>query len=295
MSSIAKTVIATGASSGLGFEVIKQLLQQAQPYSFILGVRDTEMTRVAYDDLKFDTSKHKVSILPLDLLNLKSVQSFAKQALSELGQRPLNNLFLIAGLATSADGPGPHGSKWCESYVVNHLAQHYLTHQFAEVLSASQSRIVVVSSGAIRNVREGDPSTLDVDLKANSGASAKVVYSASKFTQLLGAHYWRRSLPDCSVVAVSPGLIPNTKLARHSGLKLTMDMPDAKTVPEGAQSILRAVTAENLPADPEQIFLTSWGEWWPKDVYASSLDPVLQDKWCLSKEDIEKSEPVFQE
>jgi hypothetical protein len=37
-------------------------------------------------------------------------------------------------------------------------AQHYLTHQFAETLSASQSRIVVVSSGAIRNVRGGDPS-----------------------------------------------------------------------------------------------------------------------------------------
>jgi hypothetical protein len=77
--------------------------------------------------------------------------------------------------------------------------------------------------------------TLDVDLKANSGANAKVVYSASKFTQLLGAHYWRRNLPDCKVVAVSPGLIPNTKLAQHSGLRLTMDMPDAKTVPEGKQ------------------------------------------------------------
>ena len=59
--------------------------------------------------------------MPLDLLDLKSVQSFAKQALSELGQRPLDYLFLIAGLVASADGPGPHGSQWCESYVVNHL------------------------------------------------------------------------------------------------------------------------------------------------------------------------------
>lgn len=37
-------------------------------------------------------------------------------------------------------------------------AQHYLTHHFAETLSASQSRVVIVSSGAIRNVRGGDPS-----------------------------------------------------------------------------------------------------------------------------------------
>lgn len=58
----------------------------------------------------------------------------------------------------------------------------------------------------------------------------------------------------------------------------------------GALNILRAFTVKDLPADPEQIFLTSWGEWWPKDVYALSLDADLQDKWCLSKEDIERTE-----
>lgn len=73
--------------------------------------------------------------------------------------------------------------------------------------------------------------TLDVDLKANSGAGVRTIYSASKFVQLLGAHYWRRALPQCTVVAVSPGLIPDTKLAQN--MKLSMDMPDAKTIPEG--------------------------------------------------------------
>lgn len=77
--------------------------------------------------------------------------------------------------------------------------------------------------------------TLDVDLKANSGADHRVVYSASKFVQLLGAHYWRRTLPECTVVAVSPGLIPDTKLAGRD-MGLTMSMPDAKTVPEGKRS-----------------------------------------------------------
>jgi hypothetical protein len=36
--------------------------------------------------------------------------------------------------------------------------------------------------------------------------------------------------------------------------------------------------------------LTSWGEWWPKDVYGKTLDKKLQDKWCPSKEEIEKEE-----
>jgi len=74
---------------------------------------------------------------------------------------------------------------------------------------------------------------LDIDLKANSGAGKRVVYSGSKFVQLLGAHYWRRHLPECIIVAVSPGLVPSTKLAGSMGL--SMDMPDAKTIPEGTR------------------------------------------------------------
>jgi hypothetical protein len=59
---------------------------------------------------------------------------------------------------------------------------------------------------------------------------------------------------------------------------------------KGAENILRAFDINDFPEDPEQIFLTSWGEWWPKDVYAPSLDKKLQDKWCPSKEEIEAEE-----
>ncbi|KAJ5907977.1 short-chain dehydrogenases/reductase [Penicillium taxi] len=288
MSSIAKTVLATGTSSGLGFEVIKQLLQQPQPYNFILGSRNVEKTETDFKNLGYDSSKHSVHVLPLDLLDLRSVQLFSQKALTQLGKNRVDYLFLAAGVLDNAKGPGPHGSKWCAGYMVNHLAQHYFVHLIRETLAASKSRVVFVSSGAIRSVRGQDPNTLDVDLKANSGAGIGTVYSASKFAQLLGAHYWRRNLPECTVVAVSPGLIPDTKLAADMGL--SMNMADAKTVPEGAENLLRAFFANNLPADPEQLFLTSWGEWWPTDVYATSLDTNLQNKWCLSREEIEKTE-----
>ena len=148
---------------------------------------------------------------------------------------------------------------------------------------------------------------MEDELTAGSGTHFRTVYSDSKFTQLLGAHWWRRQLDgQCRVVAVSPGLIPNTGLARSVDFKLSSDMPDAKSVPEGktrplsrvlaeftnvsagAASILAAFTRSDFPEDPERIFLTSWGEWWGKDVYANSLDKALQDKWSPSKEEIEK-------
>ena len=83
---------------------------------------------------------------------------------------------------------------------------------------------------------------------------------------------------------------------------MTRDMPDAKSVPEGmlliskwrdanvlgAASILAAFTRSDFPAEPERMFLTSWGEWWDKDTIKNSLDEKLQDKWAFGAGQIEE-------
>ncbi|TPX18734.1 uncharacterized protein E0L32_002591 [Thyridium curvatum] len=311
----AKTIVATGCTSGLGFELVKQLLAEAQPYHFILGARDINTAQAAYDKIQYD-SKHTVTILPVELSDLQTVKSFAHQTLETLGQRPIDYLLLNAGIARDADDrPGPNGSQWCDSYIINHLcqcpecpppvcllqlliadepqAQHYLIHLLRAKLEFSHSRIVVVSSGAIRRVKE--TSGLEDQLKA--GACTETgLYPTTKFIQLLGAHWWRRELMGkCTVVATSPGLIPGTGIGRFAkpGQPYpSPNHPDAKSVPDGARSILAAFTRDDLPEDPERIFLTSWGEWWPKDVYSLALDRELQNKWCPTKEDIEKVEGI---
>lgn len=53
---------------------------------------------------------------------------------------------------------------------------------------------------------------------------------------------------------------------------------------------MRAFFQDDVPEDPQRLFLTSWGEWWPKDVYGLSLDEKLQDKWSPSKDEIEKED-----
>lgn len=106
-----------------GFELVKQLLAKPEPYRFILGARDTEGTKKAFDDLRFDSTTHSLTVLPLELSNLKAVRSFAHQTLEKLGRDRLDYLMLNAGMAKAATGPGPQGSKWCEAYVVNHLCE----------------------------------------------------------------------------------------------------------------------------------------------------------------------------
>jgi hypothetical protein len=66
---------------------------------------------------------HNVAILPLELSNLRDVRSFAQQASKKIGQDNLDYLMLNAAAAKTATGPGPHGSKWCEAYIVNHLCK----------------------------------------------------------------------------------------------------------------------------------------------------------------------------
>ncbi|KAJ7028977.1 hypothetical protein C8F04DRAFT_1117606 [Mycena alexandri] len=290
--SLAKIVVATGASSGLGFEAIKQLLNQQQRYKFILGARDVAKTQAAYNSLQFDANSHTVDVLPLELSDLKGVKNFAHQVLESLGSvQKLDYLLLNAARSHPATAPGPNGSIWSETHIVNHVSQHYLVHLLRDKLVSSNSRVVFVSSGAFRMVK--DISTLDSDLKAGSDGQ---VYAHSKLVALLGAHWWRRQLSDkCTVVAVSPGFIPNTNLGSGAGMKFTMDMPDAKPVSEGAASILRAFTRDDFPEDPDRIFLTSWGEWWGREEIAVTLDKNLQDKWCSSKEQLEQEEGMLRE
>ena len=82
---------------------------------------------------------------------------------------------------------------------------------------------------------------LEQQARAGSGESGFALYGATKFVQLLGAHWWRRHLAGhATVIAVSPGLIPGTGLGRGfeaDGIEMpsTVGMKDAKSVPEGAR------------------------------------------------------------
>lgn len=104
-----------------GFEAIKQLLGQTQPYKVILGARDTARTEKAYADVAYDRARHSLAVLPLELSDLKTVKSFAARVLEMLGPDKIDYLLLNAAATQDKEEPGQRQAKWCESYVVNHL------------------------------------------------------------------------------------------------------------------------------------------------------------------------------
>ena len=102
---------------------MRQLLEQSQPYRLILGARNTQRAQEAYGALSYDRAANPVTVLPLELSDLRNVRDFANETLAKLGQDKLDYLFLCGGITNGAEKPGPHGSKWCESLIVNHLCE----------------------------------------------------------------------------------------------------------------------------------------------------------------------------
>lgn len=102
---------------------MRQLLERSQPYRIILGARNVQRAQAAYDALAFDRDANKVTVLPLELNNLRNVQTFAKETLASLGQDKVDYLMIGAAITNGSEQPGPHGSKWCESHIVNHLCR----------------------------------------------------------------------------------------------------------------------------------------------------------------------------
>jgi NAD(P)-dependent dehydrogenase (short-subunit alcohol dehydrogenase family) len=120
----------------------------------ILGVRDTAKVQATLDAFQYNKENHKFTLFPLDLTKVQNVKTFANQALERLGSNgKIDYLLLNAGMSKDAKETGFH-HKWCETYVVNHLSQHYLMHLLQDKLIASKSRVVFVSSGAIRGVTD---------------------------------------------------------------------------------------------------------------------------------------------
>nr|GAT56920.1 predicted protein [Mycena chlorophos] len=291
-----KTLVGTGCSSGLGFEAIRQLLGKLPPLSLdidfstvVLGVRDTAATAAAFASAEIATPVP--TLLPLQLNDVSSVKSFAAETLAILGEAPLDYLFLNAASAYTVDHKSRYGD-WCEQYIVNVISQHYLIHLLREKLVASKTRVVIVSSEVIRSVNDATSSVLESQLKGVPGPTyIENTYPQSKFVQLLNAHYWRRTLSPsgCVVVAVSPGLVPGTGLTRRANVVIPLDTPGARSLAAGGASLLDAFVRTDFPEDSNRIFLSFAGTWDEADsvVVGKSLDREQQDKWSLSKEDIE--------
>lgn len=140
-----RTVLVTGASSGLGIETARALLwAQAE---VILAVRDTAKGERIAQDLRAATKNERAYVLASDLGSFASVRQAAEQFHARWSQ--LHVLIDNAGIMATPLSYTPDGFEL--QFGTNHLGHYLLTRLLLPaLLAAAPARVVVLSSSAHR-------------------------------------------------------------------------------------------------------------------------------------------------
>ncbi|PTB68300.1 NAD(P)-binding protein [Trichoderma citrinoviride] len=146
-------VLVTGANRGIGYEIIKALVQSPLPYKIFLAARDPSKGESAASSLRplVNHPKTSISVLQLDVSSPPSIQSAAEQVRREAGR--LDVLVNNAGIVDQAPDPLARLRNTLE---VNTIGPFAVTQAFKPLLKIQPEgedaepktkRIIHVSSG----------------------------------------------------------------------------------------------------------------------------------------------------
>ncbi|KAL3284107.1 hypothetical protein HHI36_018275 [Cryptolaemus montrouzieri] len=242
-----KVAIITGANSGIGYEITKELV--ARNAKVILACRNLKKAEEAVKEISEKIKSSGVMIpMELDLASLKSIENFVTKFKEH--HKELHILINNAGVSfpktrreLTEDGFEIH-------FGVNHLGHFYLTNLLLDVLEKSKpSKIVIVSS----KLHEKGKIHLE-DLNSEDDHGKENLYSNSK---LANAYFCkelakRTSNRGIDVFAVCPGWV-YTNLFRHVDIKwyhYILVAPIAflfmRNAKQGSQTIVYCATEPGL-------------------------------------------------
>lgn len=137
-----KTIIITGANSGLGFETARKIARNPD-YKVILACRNEEKSSAARERIVKETGNENIVPLRLDISSLSSVRSFAQQIITAGGK--VDALVNNAGIS-SMNHTGTTIDGIEVVFATNYLG-HFLLTQLLLSHMADKGRIVNISSG----------------------------------------------------------------------------------------------------------------------------------------------------
>lgn len=244
-----RTVLVTGANSGIGLEAARRLAQQGA--HVILGCRNAERAADAVADIHRTAPHAVLETLLLDLASQASVAQAAQKVRQQ--HKKLDLLINNAGVmwlprTLTVDGFETH-------MATNHFGHFALTGLLLDLMTAVEgSRVITVSSLAHRSGRINfrDPTLKHGYNRARAYAQSKVANLI--FAQELQRHLAKRGAKTISA-ACHPGLantnLANAGLIGQSPLKLGSIIKQAmpfvtQSAESGALPTLFAATAPEV-------------------------------------------------
>lgn len=205
-----RVVVITGGNSGLGFETAKAFaLRNAE---VVIACRSIEKGEIAKESIISLFPNGKVNVIPLDLVDLSSVEAFASHFMQNYAR--LDILINNAGIMTCPYALTKDGFE--SQMGTNHLGHFALTGHLIRLISSTpNSRVVVVSSLAHKQWKISFENSLSEYAPSYNRMRA---YARSKLANLLFAYHLQRMLEQKNVdsicVAAHPGA-SYTNLGRH--------------------------------------------------------------------------------
>lgn len=235
-----RTVLVTGANTGIGFEAAKVIATKGA--RVLIGCRDPRKATDAIERIKRDDANAEVAHLALDLANLASVRAAAEQVLEQ--ETRLDLLINNAGIMAPPRSETADGFE--SQFGVNHLGHFALTGLLIPLLvKTKDSRVVTVSS----NGHKLGKVDLD-DLQATRSYGRNKQYCMTKLANLLFTYELQRRLDKRGAPTIAVACHPGV-----SGTELGRDLPSilelfrplfektlAQSPADGALPTLRAAT-----------------------------------------------------
>lgn len=147
-----KTVVVTGATSGIGYEVCACLLKSG--FGVIGLGRSAESCRSAEEKLRHSSPDGNITFFFGDMMQISEVRNLAYQIKAELernGDGKLHALVNNAGCVRSWYMTTPEGYE--HQFATNHLAGFVLTHELLPNLIEGRGRVLMTSSGSHKMMR----------------------------------------------------------------------------------------------------------------------------------------------
>lgn len=188
-----KTIVVTGANSGIGYETAKHFL--AEGYRVVMAVRNLDKGRSAKEEFMQLHPSGQVELRELDLSKLSIVHAFSERMLQE--NVAIDILVNNAGVMMPPHEITEDGFEL--QFASNHLGHFALTAQLLPLLEKSEgARVVSLSSIAYRF---GEINFDNLDGK--NGYSAQKFYGQSKLANLLFAKELDRRLKENKYKTIS--------------------------------------------------------------------------------------------
>jgi NAD(P)-dependent dehydrogenase (short-subunit alcohol dehydrogenase family) len=200
-----RTVVVTGANSGLGLAVARGFTKRGATVA--MACRSLDRGEDAADGIRAAVPDADLDVLELDLASLSSVESFAERFRERHDE--LHVLCNNAGVMAIPYGETAEGFE--TQFGVNHLGHFALTGQLLPALvdTAGETRVVTQSSGLHERGR------IDFDdLHGRREYDEWDAYAQSKLANVLFAYELDRRLDDAGVDSVE-------SLACHPGYAAT--------------------------------------------------------------------------